>query len=219
MLTMRMIARAATAEHEIKKSRFIATVSRVGSEEEARGVIEATRKAHWSANHTCSAWSLGADGSLQRTNDDGEPGGSAGAPMLTVLTHWEVTNVVATVTRYFGGTKLGVGGLIRAYGGSVAACLEKAGLVAPVSLRVLRTEVPHAAAGKFEHALRTSTFAMDEVTYNAAHAAFDVALQESEVGRYLAFVAAVTSDNSTVQDIGERTVEVAVDPSQSPAHR
>lgn len=216
---MRMIAQAATVEQVIKKSRFIATVTRVGSEDEARAAIEATRKAHWSANHTCSAWRIGADGSLQRTNDDGEPGGSAGVPMLSALTHWEVTNVVATVTRYFGGTKLGVGGLIRAYGGAVSACLEEAGIVEPVSLRVLRTEVPHAAAGRFEHALRTSTFAMDEVTYNAAHVAFDVALRESELDGYLAFVADATSGASTVRDIGKRTVEIAVDPSQVPTHR
>ena len=116
-------------EEEIKKSRFICFMKRVTSEEEARDFINKIKKEHYKANHNCSAFILGKSMEIKRSSDDGEPSGTAGVPMLTVLENHELTNVVAVVTRYFGGIKLGAGGLIRAYAGAVANAVKNTGVV------------------------------------------------------------------------------------------
>ena len=108
-----------------KKSRFIATVAPVESEEEALAFIEAMKKKYWDARHNCFAYVIGERGQLARCSDDGEPGGTAGKPMLDVLLGEEIRNIVVVVTRYFGGTLLGTGGLVRAY-----QAATKAGLLA-----------------------------------------------------------------------------------------
>lgn len=117
------------AEEEIKKSRFICHLKRVYTEEEARSFISEIKKEHHKANHNCSAFTLGDRQEIQRSSDDGEPSGTAGVPMLEILKKREITNVCAVVTRYFGGIKLGAGGLIRAYAGSVGHALDQVGLV------------------------------------------------------------------------------------------
>ncbi|HCS85192.1 YigZ family protein [Lactococcus garvieae] len=117
------------AEEEIKKSRFICHLKRVYTEEEARAFISEIKKEHHKANHNCSAFTLGERQEIQHSSDDGEPSGTAGVPMLEILKKREITNVCAVVTRYFGGIKLGAGGLIRAYAGSVGHALDQVGLV------------------------------------------------------------------------------------------
>ncbi|MFK4935642.1 YigZ family protein [Lactococcus garvieae] len=117
------------AEEEIKKSRFICHLKRVYTEEEARAFISEIKKEPHKANHNCSAFTLGERQEIQRSSDDGEPSGTAGVPMLEILKKREITNVCAVVTRYFGGIKLGAGGLIRAYAGSVGHALDQVGLV------------------------------------------------------------------------------------------
>lgn len=117
------------AEEEIKKSRFICHLKRVYTEEEARAFISEIKKEHHKANHNCSAFTLGERQEIQRSSDDGEPSGTAGVPMLEILKKREITNVCVVVTRYFGGIKLGAGGLIRAYAGSVGHALDQVGLV------------------------------------------------------------------------------------------
>ncbi|EFG47339.1 YigZ family protein [Brevibacterium mcbrellneri ATCC 49030] len=138
----------ATAEIEIKKSRFIGRVAHIENEQAAREVIEQERSKHPKARHWCTAFVLDPDARTQRCNDDGEPSGTAGIPMLDVLTGNQLTYVVAVVTRYFGGTLLGAGGLVRAYGAATSAALEgltrvTRQLVVPVtvSLDYARAEV------------------------------------------------------------------------------
>lgn len=116
-------------EEEIKKSQFICSIKRVETEEEAREFINQVKKEHYKASHNCSAFILGETMTIKRSSDDGEPSGTAGVPMLTVLENNELTNLVAVVTRYFGGTKLGAGGLIRAYAGAVARAVKELGRV------------------------------------------------------------------------------------------
>lgn len=116
-------------QEEIKKSRFICHVKRVYSEEEARAFITAIKKEHYKATHNCSAFIIGEKSDIKRTSDDGEPSGTAGVPMLGVLEKHNLTNLCVVVTRYFGGIKLGAGGLIRAYAGSVALAIKEIGLV------------------------------------------------------------------------------------------
>ena len=116
-------------QEEIKKSRFICHAKRVCSEEEARAFITAIKKEHYKATHNCSAFIIGERSEIKRTSDDGEPSGTAGVPMLGVLENHNLTNVCVVVTRYFGGIKLGAGGLIRAYAGSVALAVKEIGIV------------------------------------------------------------------------------------------
>ena len=116
-------------EEEIKKSRFICHLKRVKTEEEARDFIQRIKKEHHKANHNCSCFILGENAEIKRSSDDGEPSGTAGVPMLTVLEKQGLTDTVAVVTRYFGGIKLGAGGLIRAYAGSVAKAIDEIGKV------------------------------------------------------------------------------------------
>ncbi len=116
-------------QEEIKKSRFICHAKRVYSEEEARAFITAIKKEHYKATHNCSAFIIGERSEIKRTSDDGEPSGTAGVPMLGVLENHNLTNVCVVVTRYFGGIKLGAGGLIRAYAGSVALAVKEIGIV------------------------------------------------------------------------------------------
>lgn len=129
MKEFKTIKENGTSEEEIKKSRFICHVKRVETEEEAREFITKIKKEHYKANHNCSCFIVGERADIKRSSDDGEPSGTAGVPMLTVLENNELTNVVAVVTRYFGGIKLGAGGLIRAYTESVAKAIREIGLV------------------------------------------------------------------------------------------
>lgn len=118
------VYRGAIGEITEKKSRFIATVRPVESEEEAVSFLEEIRKKYWDASHNCYAYLIGRNNEWMRCSDDGEPGGTAGKPMLDVLLGEELHNVAVVVTRYFGGTLLGTGGLVRAYSRAVQAGLE-----------------------------------------------------------------------------------------------
>ncbi|OBZ05514.1 YigZ family protein [Streptococcus dysgalactiae] len=116
-------------EEEIKKSRFICQIKRITTEEEGKAFITAIKKEHYKANHSCSAMIIGDKSQIKRSSDDGEPSGTAGIPMLSVLEKQGLTNLVVVVTRYFGGIKLGTGGLIRAYSGVTAAAIKELGII------------------------------------------------------------------------------------------
>ena len=128
-MEFRTIKEDGQVQEEIKKSRFICHAKRVYSEEEARDFIAAIKKEHYKATHNCSAFIIGERSEIKRTSDDGEPSGTAGVPMLGVLENHNLTNVCVVVTRYFGGIKLGAGGLIRAYAGSVALAVKEIGII------------------------------------------------------------------------------------------
>ena len=128
-MEFRTIKEDGQVQEEIKKSRFICHAKRVYSEDEARDFITAIKKEHYKATHNCSAFIIGERSEIKRTNDDGEPSGTAGVPMLGVLENHNLTNVCVVVTRYFGGIKLGAGGLIRAYSGSVALAVKEIGII------------------------------------------------------------------------------------------
>ncbi|WP_219137905.1 YigZ family protein [Streptococcus mitis] len=128
-MEFRTIKEDGQVQEEIKKSRFICHAKRVYSEEEARNFITTIRKEQYKATHNCSAFIIGERSEIKRTSDDGEPSGTAGVPMLGVLENHNLTNVCVVVTRYFGGIKLGAGGLIRAYAGSVALAVKEIGII------------------------------------------------------------------------------------------
>ena len=128
-MEFRTIKEDGQIQEEIKKSRFICHIKRVTTEDEARNFIQAVKKEHYKATHNCSAFILGERSEMKRSSDDGEPSGTAGVPMLGVLENQQLTNVCAVVTRYFGGIKLGAGGLIRAYSSNVALAIKEIGIV------------------------------------------------------------------------------------------
>ncbi|GAA1856413.1 YigZ family protein [Myceligenerans crystallogenes] len=152
------LARPVDHEIVIKRSRFLAHVAPVADTAAADAVVARLRKRFWDARHHCVAMVLGVRADQARSSDDGEPSGTAGVPMLEVLRHRDVTDVVAVVTRYFGGVKLGAGGLVRAYSGAVAETLDLARSSGAMLRRELLQEVevpvPHADAGRFDNLLR-----------------------------------------------------------------
>lgn len=152
-------------ELEINKSRFIAYAARAGSEEEARAFIAEIRKKHWDATHNCSAYVLGETDQVQKADDDGEPSGTAGRPILEVIKKNGLKETVIVVTRYFGGIKLGAGGLIRAYGKSAAAGLKAAGLIERTLHTVLAAEFDYPFLGKVENGLRSNQYIIDSIHY------------------------------------------------------
>lgn len=162
---MRTVRGFGEHEHEVKKSRFLCALARVGSEDEAREFIRNRRKAHHDARHHCSAFVLGDEASTQRSSDDGEPAGTAGVPMLEVLRRNDLTNTVAVVTRWFGGVKLGAGGLVRAYGTAVSEALDHVGLAERRPMRIVHLTTPHETAGKLENDLRAAGHRVADVEY------------------------------------------------------
>lgn len=146
----RTIAAPAEAEFEEKRSRFIGWVAPAQSDDEARELIAARRDLHPKARHTCTAFVLDPDSRTRRFSDDGEPAGTAGAPILDVLLGPELTMVVCAVTRYFGGTKLGAGGLVRAYGRAASEAVAAARIVVRSQRVPVTVELDYALAAAVE---------------------------------------------------------------------
>ena len=148
---MQTIQKDCRTEIVIEKSRFICTLKKVGSETEAQEFIKSIKKEFWDATHNCSAYII--NDMQQRSSDDGEPSGTAGVPMLEVLRKKSLTGVAAVVTRYFGGIKLGAGGLVRAYTNSVVHAVEEAGLARRVEMAVFALSAPPGEAGRIMNKL------------------------------------------------------------------
>ncbi|MEI1423155.1 YigZ family protein [Bacillus cabrialesii] len=181
-------------EHEIviEKSRFICHLSRVSTEQEAQEFIQKIKKQHWNATHNCSAYVIGENDHIQKANDDGEPSGTAGVPMLEVLKKRGLKDTCAVVTRYFGGIKLGAGGLIRAYGKSVSEGLNHIGVVERKLMRVMHTSADYTWLGKIENELRESQFLLKEIHY-AENVEFEVYVEENRTQEYSQWILSLTN--------------------------
>lgn len=197
-------ARDVSAEIEVKRSRFLADVRRVGDEAGARAVVDELRRTHWNARHHCSAFVLGHGRTLERSSDDGEPAGTAGAPMLEVLRGAEVSDVVAVVSRWFGGTLLGAGGLVRAYGDAVRAALDEAGSRRRELVHEFTIVLPHSDAGRIESELRGRGVTVLDTTY-----ADEVSLHLGLVdpGPLASWLAELTGGTRVPEPAGERWVD------------
>lgn len=204
---MRTIRRGGEHETEIKKSRFICALARADSEDAARAFIADRRKEHWSANHNCTAYVLGEEGNVQRSSDDGEPGGTAGVPMLEVLRHRGITDTVAVVTRYFGGVKLGAGGLIRAYGNSVSAAVDEFGVLERRTLLLVDVLADYVLGGRLESELRASPYTVRDVSYEA-QVHIEIALPEDELEGFGVWLAEITGGKAGHEVKGTTVVEV-----------
>ena len=198
------IARSAEAEIEVKRSRFLCTLERVEDEAAARAVVERLRRQHWDARHHCSAFRIHPG--VERSSDDGEPAGTAGAPMLEVLRGHGLDDVVAVVTRWFGGTLLGAGGLVRAYGDAVRAALEPAGTLRRSLVREHLLDLAHADAGRVESELRSRGVTVLDTGYGE-HVTLRLGVPPEQEERLAALVAELTSGAGETRVAGERWVD------------
>ena len=202
----RTIAHRAVAEIEVSRSRFRCLVERVEDEPAARAVVDRVRKEHWDARHHCTAFVLGPDRAVERTNDDGEPAGTAGAPMLDVLRGAGVSDVVAVVTRWFGGVLLGTGGLARAYADATRAAVEEAGTVRRILVEEHLLAVDHADAGRVEHVLRARGVDVLGTGYDE-RARLRIAVPPAESASTGDLVAELTAGRAELARVGEKWVD------------
>ncbi len=157
--------RQAATEIAVKKSRFIGHVFPAFSEEEALGHINAVRKKHLAATHNVFAYSVGIGNFAERASDDGEPKGTAGYPVLDVIKKRGISNVVCVITRYFGGIKLGAGGLVRAYSNAASMTLDKAGLAAYMYHERITAVVDYSQCGKVQREIEISGSITGNINY------------------------------------------------------
>lgn len=162
-----LLTKGAEAELVEKKSRFIATVRPVASEEEAAAFIDEMKKKYYDARHNCSAFVIGSKAQITRSSDDGEPSGTAGRPMLEVLLGSGIRNAAAVVTRYFGGTLLGTGGLVRAYSGVLKEALAKCETARQHFGVRLRIKTDYNTVGKIQYILSSRQINIEDSVYAA----------------------------------------------------
>ena len=163
--TIAVTAPELAAHYEIQKSKFITHLQHVESEDEARAFVTAMKKKYYDARHNCSAWVLGPDARLQKSNDDGEPGGTAGNPILEAIKQNELTDIVVVVTRYFGGIKLGAGGLIRAYSHSAVLGLQAAQMLQMTPLQEVGITLDYSLLATVQNYLRAHAIRCGEPCY------------------------------------------------------
>ncbi|SCS30287.1 YigZ family protein [Staphylococcus caeli] len=181
-------------ENVISKSRFIAHIKPVETEDEAKAFIDQVKQEHREATHNCSAYTVGDQMNIQKANDDGEPSGTAGVPMLEILKKLEIHNVCVVVTRYFGGIKLGGGGLIRAYSGAVRDVIYDTGRVALRPAIPTTVTISYDLTGKFEYELESTPFLLREQNYTDK-VSYHIDVVVTDYSTFIDFLNRTTSGN------------------------
>lgn len=192
MKEYRTICTPCEIEIEIKKSRFIGRLFPVADLDEAGEILASLKKRYWDATHNCSAMIVGE---YTRCSDDGEPAGTAGVPMLEALKHSGLSDILAVVTRYFGGTLLGAGGLVRAYTRGVSECVAAASKIIRTPYNIFRLELPFKLWGKAEALLHNNGFKVKDVEYSACVRA-SVYINLGCEDKFLKSIAELTSGTS-----------------------
>ena len=189
-----------TGEHEIsiQRSRFISHLKRVETETEAQEFIQTIKKQHWDATHNCSAYLIGEHDQIQKANDDGEPSGTAGVPILEVLKKRKLKDTVVVVTRYFGGIKLGAGGLIRAYGKATSEGLEAVGIVERKLSQIIHAKFDYTWLGKIEKELRAADYKIKEIHYLDT-VEVETYVDESLIQTFKDWIVELTNGQCTIQ--------------------
>ena len=183
-----------TAEYEIKKSKFIAHVKHVETEEEAREFVQQVKKKFFDARHNCSAWVLGESGDKQKSNDDGEPGGTAGNPILETIKNNQLTFAAVVVTRYFGGIKLGAGGLIRAYAHTAALGISAAEIVEMKTFQKISLTLEYNFLAPVENFLRQKKIRVESSDY-AEDVTLKILILPEEIENFLSERTELTAAN------------------------
>lgn len=196
-----------TVETEVKHSRFIASLRRIDDAEAAQQFLTEQKSLYPDARHHCSAFIVGynANSRIERAHDDGEPGGTAGVPMLQVLKARELVDVIVVVTRYFGGIKLGAGGLVRAYSGAVSVAVDSAKLVGRERRTLHTLAIRHADAGRVEAELRARGVVVLGTDYGSKAV---LTLASHNPSHLESTVAAITSGAGQLEPAGDMWVDV-----------
>ncbi len=195
--TFTTIQRRGTAEVKVQGSRFIALAVPGATREEIDPVLESVRKEYFDATHHCYAYRLGTGGEAYRMHDDGEPAGTGGRPILTAIDREGLTDVVVVVTRYFGGTKLGVGGLARAYGEAAVQALRNAGRETRFVMSELDVVFPHDVTSAIMHCISRNQARIVETSYDE-HVRMRVEIRQSAVGELKAKLVEQTGGRAVV---------------------
>jgi uncharacterized YigZ family protein len=205
MLSQYFTVRPEVGEHEIiiQKSRFIAHIKRAETEIEAQEFIQSLKKKYWDAAHNCSAYIIGEHDHIQKANDDGEPSGTAGVPILEVLKKKKLKDTVVVITRYFGGIKLGAGGLIRAYGKATSEGIETAGIVERRLVQTIHVKIDYTWLGKVEKELRESEHIIKEIHYLDI-VEVEVYVNENQVSVFIEWLTELTNGQAGLKK-GETT--------------
>ena len=203
----RTIHRYGEDEMVINKSRFIGYAMPIGSENEALDFIEKIRSKHRDATHNVYAYVFGEDNNIQRFSDDGEPSGTAGIPALEVIKKEELRNVVVVVTRYFGGIKLGTGGLIRAYTKGAKIGLEAGIIIDKVLHTKLKIRIDYTIYGTIENYLMTKGYLVDDVIYDDAVNIY-VFIKSAEVHYFKKIITDITSGRGIIENISEEYISM-----------
>ncbi|GLY09189.1 YigZ family protein [Pseudobacillus badius] len=199
-------------EITIQKSRFIAYVNRAETEEQAQAFIAEIKKKNWNATHNCSAYMIGETDHIQKANDDGEPSGTAGLPILEVLKKRGLKDTVVVVTRYFGGIKLGTGGLIRAYGKSASEGINAAKVAERRLMQVMKASIDYTWLGKVENELRSSIYEIKDIHYLDT-VTVETFVEESQKEAFTAWITELTNGQAVITEGKQLYQEKIVDPS------
>lgn len=198
-----------SAAYEVNKSKFLAHVKHVDDEISARDFVQTVRKKFFDATHNCSAWILGERGDKQKSNDDGEPGGTAGNPILDAIKKNSLTNCAVVVTRYFGGIKLGAGGLIRAYSHTAALGIAAARIVQMTTFRKISLTIEYNFLATVENYLRNKKIRVDEKIFTDV-AELRLLMLPAQVEKFLAELNDLTAANFLHEDCGEILLPVEI---------
>ena len=198
-----------TAEYEIKKSVFISHVKHVETEDAARDFVLEIKKKYFDATHNCSAWIFGENGDKQKSNDDGEPGGTAGNPILDAIKKNELTNIAVVVTRYFGGIKLGAGGLIRAYSHTAALGIANSKIVQMTTFQKIAITIEYPFLAQVENFLRNKKIRIENSEY-AADVTINILIEPENAEIFLADLTELTAANFLSESFGEILTAVEI---------
>lgn len=189
----------------IQKSKFIVYIAPARTPDDARDILTALRKEHYAATHICSATRLGLQPVREQSSDDGEPAGTAGRPMLHVLQEQGLTDITAAVVRYFGGIKLGAGGLIRAYGGTLARALETAPIIRYTPHRRYLVRIPYDLLGRIENDWRERPYRIADRTF-AADVTLTVDVPTDSAADFVPTLTDLTAARASITDDGEHMI-------------
>lgn len=191
----------------INKSRFIGYAMPINSEEEALAFIDKIKTNHRDATHNVYAYVFGKDSNIQRFSDDGEPSGTAGIPVLEVIKKENLRNVVVVVTRYFGGTKLGAGGLIRAYTRGAKIGLDSGNMVDMILHAKIKIRIDYTMYGKVENYLINENYIVDESVFDDAVNVF-VYIEDSKIEDFTKIITDLTNGNVIFENVDEEYIPI-----------
>lgn len=191
-MSYKTVKKDAFAEIEIKKSKFISHIAEIKSEDEAETFIKQTRKKYYDATHNCSAYILNSDRGIRHSSDDGEPSGTAGKPILDVISGAGLSDIIVVVTRYFGGTELGTGGLVRAYSGAAAEVLKNTAVVEITEAKLIEFIIDYGLLPKLQHLCMELGIIIYETEY-LEKVKISVLITENNLGRFFKEVTEMTA--------------------------